>query len=400
MFLNRRDLLKLSIFLPLAAPSWARTVSDWTGQLNRLFDRAKKQVLKALNLEEPLQIMTYMGYGTPQQLHFMGRVLQDEKIDHGTSAAPIWKNLLNMYRRFESDEIPGAKLRLTFGDRTQEFETDAEGYFHTVVELAQPLERDRLWYTAELELLEPEPPKQERVTAIAPARIPGATAQFGLISDVDDTVVNTGGDNFFRMVQMAYLGNAYTRIPLPGMARLYQALESGDRGERGNPIFYVSSSPWNMYDVFERFIAIHGLPPGPVFLHDIELALDNILSFSHEKHKRQQIEPILQLYSDLPFILVGDSGQQDAEIYARLVQDYPGRILCIYIREVNPADQKRRQVLEAIAAEVAQQGSELVLMSSTAVAANHAAQQTWISQAALTALQEETGDRPDSINSA
>ena len=63
-----------------------------------------------LRLNDPLQILTYRSYGTPSRLYVKGRVVEDKKIVKGSENDSILNNLLNMYRRFESDEIPGAKL--------------------------------------------------------------------------------------------------------------------------------------------------------------------------------------------------------------------------------------------------------------------------------------------------
>jgi phosphatidate phosphatase APP1 len=72
--------------------------------------------------------MPYRGYGTTEQLYLKGRVLQDEGITHGSETTPIWKNLLNMYRRFESDEIPGARVWASYREQQQEVVADDEGF--------------------------------------------------------------------------------------------------------------------------------------------------------------------------------------------------------------------------------------------------------------------------------
>lgn len=377
---SRRQFIQRMALLPLpllTTPSWVRTVSEWTDQLNRAFGAAKQRILKPLGLQEPIHILPYRGYGTATELHFMGRVLQDEGIQPGSEDTSLWKNLLNMYRRFESDEIPGAQLRLTFNQQTQAFETDEEGYFTVTVHPDQPLQGDDLWYCADIELLAPLH-QQDTVRATAGAEVPGSHAQFGIISDIDDTIVRTDASDLWNMIRIAYLGNARTRVPFPGSSTLYRALQSGHQGSEGNPIFYVSSSPWNMYDLLARFMDIHELPAGPLLLRDIELSLHNFMSFSHSEHKREQIDPILQQYANLPFILVGDSGQKDPEIYAQIVRDYPGRILGIYIRNVSQEKPDRQRTLEAIAQSVQQQGSQLVIVPDTVAASQHAAQQGWI----------------------
>src|SRR5690606_438380 len=102
-------------------------------------------------------------------------------------------------------------------------------------------------------------------------------------------------------------GNVHTRIPFAGVGAFYRALHTG--GGRMNPLFYVSSSPWNLYDVLSEFLHLHEIPAGPMELRDWGLAGDEILPVGHRAHKRVAIDHILARYPELPFILVGDSGQ-------------------------------------------------------------------------------------------
>jgi phosphatidate phosphatase APP1 len=389
MRFSRRDFFRFGVFLanPLMTNPWIRTVSDWTNQLNHAYDSVKSRVLHALGWEDPVYIWPYRGYGTKDHLYFIGRVRQDEEIHQGDEDTPVWRHLLSMYRRFESDEVPGARLQISFNGQTQEFQTNEEGFFRVMIQPEQPLPDDQLWHQAEVTVLEPHP-KQDEVRITAEAIAPRSQAEFGIISDIDDTIVRTGATDLWRMIQLVYMGNAETRLPFPGVSKLYQALQAGNGGHTGNPIFYVSSSAWNMYDVFKRFMDIHEVPAGPLFLRDMELSLQNLLSFNHVDHKREQIDPLLQEYPDLPFILLGDSGQKDPETYRQVVSDYPGRILCIYIRNISDGNPERQQELDAIADQVEEMGSQLVAVPDTTAASEHAASQGWIQADWLASVKE------------
>ena len=91
--------------------------------------------------------------------------------------------------------------------------------------------------------------------------IPDASAAVGIISDIDDTVLQSSITDWKTAAQLTFLGNARTRKPLLGVAKLYAALQAGV-----NPLFYVSSSPWNLYDLLEDFMRLNEIPPGPIFL--------------------------------------------------------------------------------------------------------------------------------------
>ena len=85
---------------------------------------------------------------------------------------------------------------------------------------------------------------------------------------------------------------------------------------------------------------IHNLPQGPLMLRDIGLSRDHIFAGSHTEHKLVQIERIFDIIRDIPFILIDDSGQHDAEIYLQVIRDFPGRVKMVYIRDVDPASNK------------------------------------------------------------
>ncbi|HJW91757.1 MAG TPA: phosphatase domain-containing protein, partial [Anaerolineales bacterium] len=192
-----------------------------------------------------------------------------------------------------------------------------------------------------------------------------------------------------RMARNVFLSNARTRLPFKGVAAFYRALLLGRQGRELNPLFYVSSSPWNLYDLLSEFFQLHDIPLGPMlFLRDWGLSREELLPLGHRDYKLRAIESILELAPGLPFILIGDSGQEDPEIYHAVVQKYPQRILAIYIRDVS-RDLKRPEAIRALAKEVVAAGSRLILAEDTLPMAEHAAAQGWIDPQALPEIYEE-----------
>jgi phosphatidate phosphatase APP1 len=181
----------------------------------------------------------------------------------------------------------------------------------------------------------------------------------------------TNVTNKLRMLLMLTRSNAYTRKPFKGVAALYRALRDGAGGDEGNPVFYVSSSPWNLYTPLVEFMRVQGIPRGPLFLKDFG---DHTIfaSRDHHTHKLASIEQILETYPHLPFILIGDSGEQDPEIYSEVVKRYPDRIRVIYIRNVNP-DPSRIEAIDRLVEDVGRSGAQLVLAPDSVFAATHAA---------------------------
>jgi phosphatidate phosphatase APP1 len=173
------------------------------------------------------------------------------------------------------------------------------------------------------------------------------------------------------------LNNAYTRLPFEGVGAFYGALQRGPDGRAENPIFYVSSSPWNIYDVLEDFLDVHGVPEGPLFLKDWS---PSVLG-KHRGHKLGIIRTLLGTYPDLPFVLIGDSGEEDPEIYSQVVREHPGRVRAVYIRDVTSAE--RDAEVKTIAREMRNVGVEMVPVPDSASAAEHAASAGHISPEAV-----------------
>src|SRR5690606_16029138 len=201
---------------------------------------------------------------------------------------------------------------------------------------------------------------------------PAANPDFGIISDIDDTILTTGAARIWEMLKVTFTQNAHTRIPFAGVSEFYDALRKGSDHILSNPIFYVSSSPWNIYDFLMEFLDAHQIPKGPLMLRDLGLSRDQLIAGSHRDHKLKQIKHILDAFRDLRFILIGDSGQEDPQIYFEIVQKYPGRILTVYIRDVSGAD------LSDLADEYSAVGGELILVKDTTDAAAHALSKGWI----------------------
>ncbi len=266
---------------------------------------------------DPVIILPYLTYGTARALTVCGRVLEDEGFLPAADADTRWRNLVRFYKRLESDEVPGARLRARFLGRQAEAVTDDEGYFR--LEIAP---RGRLgpgmWQEVALELLEAQSAK-----TTARVLVPLKRARFGVISDIDDTIVSSHVANKLKMILTAVLSNARTRKPFAGVAGFYRALHAGV-----NPFFYVSKSPWNLYEPLVEYLEVQGLPRGPLLLRDFGLRRE-------KEHKRKAIEEILTTYPKLKFILIGDSGEEDPEIYSAVVHRFPERIRAIYIRSVN-----------------------------------------------------------------
>ena len=313
----------------------------WVVRLERAWDAARLR-RAADRTPTDFRIVPYVGHGSRHGLVVRGRVLDDPPPPEAVDGEGVGAAVRRTLRHFLTDELPGVPLRVEVAGTSVETVTDAEGYFLVRldpggIELAAP------WTTGSVGLAGP----YRGLTATEPAdlriRVPAPEARFGVISDIDDTILETGVQRAAHMIRQTFSGSALTRTPFPGAPELYR-----DLAAEVNPVFYVSSSPWNLHAFLLGFLRHRDFPPGPVLLRDL------LGTSAGREPKSTRIDEILELHPDLPFVLLGDSGEKDPEIYAETVRRHPGRILAVYIREVrlDPGDGRVEAVTDAWAEDV------------------------------------------------
>ena len=141
-----------------------------------------------------------------------------------------WSNLVALYQRLESDEVAGARVRAHFQGQSHDTVTDGGGYFSFEIVPAQPLPGG--WQTVELELPDSLGPDGQPVRATAEVIVPAATARFGIISDIDDTVLWTNVTNKLNMALMlARLERPHAQA-VQGRRRVLPRAEPGRRRQR------------------------------------------------------------------------------------------------------------------------------------------------------------------------
>ena len=287
-------------------------------------------------------IETYIGHGGPAGVVVRGRVLDNPPGTEAVDGEGIGAAVRRSIRGFLTHELRGVPLRVTVAGESAETITDAEGYFLVRIRTT-PDALMSPWTQGVVELSGGYRGMTGPRSAPVEVRVPSAGARFGIVSDVDDTILQTGVQRAFRMVLQTFTGSSLTRTPFPGAVELYQELAAGV-----NPVFYVSSSPWNLHSFLVAFLRHRGFPLGPVLLRDL------LGTWAGSEQKHDRIREVLDLHPDLSFVLRGDSGEHDPEIYADIVREYPGRILAVYIREVrlDPGDGRVEKVSDGWASEV------------------------------------------------
>ena len=344
--------------------------------ISRMVLRVRYHLKAATGLLNRVDIIPFKGYGSDLRYTVKGRVVEHKPIRPIVETDTFLKNFWNMYMRLTRMPIPGTKVSCGFAGRRIETRTDEQGFFEFQFAPEEP-PSGRYWQNGVLELRSSRFLDEGR-TFPAQVLVPPMNARHVVVSDIDDTVVPTEATNFFRMMHSLFLKNAQTRLPFPGVAAFYRALHEGREGEPLNPILYVSRGPWNLYEVLSEFFNLHGIPIGPViYLRDWGFSQEGLKPASIRGHKFQLISNMLEVYRHLPFILIGDSGQKDPEIYTEVVRAHPGRVTCVYIRRVDGSILRDRAIAR-LAEQIEADGSMLVLEEDTMEMARHAARQGWI----------------------
>lgn len=182
-----------------------------------------------------------------------------------------------------------------------------------------------------------------------------------VVSDIDDTIKIS---NVIDRRELARNTFARPFVAVAGMADLYAAWA---KAAPGIAFHYVSASPWQLYPPLEQFRQASGFPPGSFHLRELSLKRPNgfIAPDATRAHKFAEIEALIQRFPQRRFVLVGDSGEQDPEIYGEIARRYPKNVERILIRNVTSETQQSdryRRAFEGVPA-----GGALVFNEPTSV---------------------------------
>lgn len=304
-------------------------------------------------LGDPVRVQPYFGYRNTGRLRISVRALRQKRRSFVKSGR--WQAMRTMLSQFasrEAMELP-VTLELDHGGTVTRHSgvTDKEGFIHFDVALdpIAPLPDQTCWESVVLRWSNREGEQE----ATGQVLVPGKHAKLGVISDIDDTIIETGITGNLRAVAknwrrvLAQMPDE--RLLVPGADIFYQAMGGGDilpvgtahAGERHsatkNPFFYVSSSPWNLFSYLVAFQKGRGLPLGPIALRDWGLNSATFGSSSHGAHKLAAMDTILGTFPDMQFALMGDDTQGDLVAFGKMVASHPGRIRAVLIRKAGEA---------------------------------------------------------------
>jgi phosphatidate phosphatase APP1 len=327
------------------------TVVSTTGAQSRGLHRAAKiEDAFHARLEDRLaergwrpQVTAYTGYGAPGWVRVMARVLMSRP-----SPARRPDELRRGWHQFVTVPAVGVEVRIVAGGAESVVRTDRGGY----IDLRVECDLEPGWQQVSLEAVGPDaggevesmdeaddatsgPTGTAQGAVEAPVLVVDPEQEFGLVSDIDDTVMVTSLPRAMLAAWNTFVLNEHARRPVPGMAVLYERLVNAHPGA---PVFYLSTGAWNVAPTLTRFLSRHLYPRGPILLTDWGPTKDGWFR-SGQAHKRNTL---MRLADELPgvrWLLVGDDGQHDPDLYSEFARSHPQNVAAVAIRHLSPTEQ-------------------------------------------------------------
>ena len=263
----------------------------------------------------------HMAYAYENQLLIEGRMVQKRNIREPAKDDSRIRNLKRSAKQFFNDEADDELIWLGFGKDSWFVRTDDEGYFRLDVRTSEALNSG--WHDVRA--------YGKNAAETGKVLVVSKENTLGLISDLDDTIIVSEVLKKRRLLSNTFLKNPLQRKTFPRMAELYQQFVRARKEPESAPIFYLSASPRQLSRGINAFLQHNKFPQGVL----ITKRLDNNSLFDQRTYKIREIQEIFSRLPDIRFILVGDDGEKDPEIYQEIREKYPDRVEAIWIRQVN-----------------------------------------------------------------
>ncbi|MCW2809839.1 MAG: synthase [Friedmanniella sp.] len=264
-------------------------------------------------------VIPYTGYGSTTWLRVLGRVMlakPAEAVPTETTGARGW-------RSFTSVPVEGAQVEVLVNGTVRTVEADGSGVIDQLIDV----DLTPGWHVLSLSTAESEP-SQAHVFVVDPA------ARFGMVSDIDDTVMVTALPRPLLAAWHTFVVNEHARATTPGMPVLYERILAQHPGA---PVVYLSTGAWNVAPTLTRFLSRNLYPPGPLLLTDWGPTADRWFR-SGQEHKRNNLRRLAAEFPDVKWLLVGDDGQHDEAIYTAFLEQFPDQVEAVCIRQLSAGE--------------------------------------------------------------
>jgi len=264
-------------------------------------------------------LIPYNSYGAPDWARVLCRVV----LTRGTEASKKRAEKVRGWRSFFSIPVNDEVVTVTIGGTDVQLTPGRGGVIDEQVSVSLAPG----WQTATLDSAGSDP-------AVAHIFVVDPKANFGIISDVDDTVMVTALPRPLLAAWNTFVLDEHARRPVPGMAVLY------DRLARANPlapVVYLSTGAWNVAPTLTRFLRRNLYPRGAMLLTDWGPTHDRWFR-SGADHKRENLRRLAAEFPNIKWLLVGDDGQHDEEIYGEFTTSHPNNVSAVAIRQLSTGE--------------------------------------------------------------
>lgn len=303
--------------------------------------------LKQFRLTDEPTVKVYHGYGHNNCLTVFGHVFRLSPYPRKKYRQSFIFNTLALLRLFLVKPFAGVAVEVEWKGKKHKAVTDIDGFFRIEWKDDEPYERG--WVPVMVQAYNHSQPIAKAAGRIYISH----QTQRLIISDIDDTFLISHSANMRKRLYVLFTQNARSRKPFEGVVRHYQLLaQAGTTADAPNPVFYVSSSEWNLYEYILEFTAINKIPRGVFLLSQLK-QFSELLKTGQNHHgtKFTRIVRIMTAFPNQSVILLGDSSQQDPYIYEAVVKHFPKQVQAVYIRDVYEHNyEKVKDVLHKIEA--------------------------------------------------
>lgn len=267
------------------------------------------------------------AWASAQGYRFSGRLTEDKH----QPAAPDAGRLSTLYRSARVLAADSAEGEVTWkvGELSWATRSDSKGYW--LLQSSHGLNLKPGWH----EIITPAASSPAGLFVHEPRN------RVGIISDIDDTILVSNVPSTTKLLKNSLTVPPEARQAVPGMAALYGRLTHQNPSPAATPLFYVSGSPKQLTDSVRRFLAKQQFPRGVLMLKEVSSDSPDPLT-DQQAYKVARIQQIMKSLPEVKFILVGDDGERDPEVYAEIQKQFPQQVASIWIRRVHPDPKRER----------------------------------------------------------
>lgn len=271
-------------------------------------------------------LLSFYGLSNGKQNLFFGKIADSPQTDLSFKNYSRFRTFRSILALYHTQAIRNREFEMKFDHGVVRGTTDHSGSFWCETEMDH-----RQTKLISVTLIESG--KNVLLTEdLYPNRIQSILAETIVISDLDDTLIDSFVSSKFRQLKTLLFTTVEKRKAVVTTAALIRRFS-----QAGGIPFYLSNSEQNLYPMLYRFLALNEFPPGPLFLRQYVHIREFMWRRIWRKkniHKRTILEKIMELFPDKKYILIGDNTQHDLPIYLELARLHPHNVRYVIIREV------------------------------------------------------------------